>query len=43
MQLDFRNAAAADAIADELTLIRAEMSIMRRNTLVRIAAKLSQM
>jgi hypothetical protein len=29
VQLDFRGAAAAETIADELTLMRAEMTVMR--------------
>ena len=29
MQLDFRGAAAAEVIADELTMMRAEMTVMR--------------
>jgi hypothetical protein len=29
IQLDFRGAAAAETIADELTLMRAEMTVMR--------------
>jgi len=29
MQTEFRNAAAAEAIADELTLMSAEMTVMR--------------
>ena len=29
VQLDFRGAAAAEVIADELTMMRAEMTVMR--------------
>jgi hypothetical protein len=41
MQIDFRAVIAAEIIADQLTLIHAEMSVMRE-TLARISAKIER-